>query len=661
MEKLKNSFKNRHSSTNNSNHGNQSSVRASIRPSSVQYFYGRITREEAEQFLQERGGKEGLFLLRESISPMGNYAISICHGTRVHHYSIEKQVDGLYKIPEGKPFPGPVELIQHYQTNMDGFVTQPKVPCNRFSGQSPVAFRGITYHQLEKAMQIEAKKINADVDRAMGPMRDTLVKRVASTLHSDMPWFHHKISRQEAETRLARDGHEDGKFIVRQRDEKNTFALTLSSEGVPRHYFIAQRTDSRFAIEDGPRFDCLMMLVDNYHNKSDGLACKLRMPCCRPGYSSIDYEQYMIHNSARKDSFRSKERPPGATNIVRRPSRDLPPIPPEGRRPLPSTPDSNGHGSFSNGRVSISEDSHPDVQLDFSGQELENVYGDARIREAVTTKKLEPSQIHLEELKLGAGNFGSVMQGVCKVDGRAIPVAVKTLKKADLDPGVQSELLKEAEVMKAMDHKHIVRMIGVCEGEPMMLVLELAKLGPLNKYLPKHKELPLWNILELMWQVAQGMEYLEKSNFVHRDLAARNILLCDQHFAKISDFGMSKTLTRENSYYVAQQAGKWPLKWYALECINYWKFDSKSDVWSFGITLWEAASYGSKPYYKMKGQEMVEFLQQGNRLSKPISCTEEVYQAMLQCWTENRDERPTFKRLVPMMEDLYRTHKAAGI
>ena len=86
-----------------------------------------------------------------------------------------------------------------------------------------------------------------------------------------------------------------------------------------------------------------------------------------------------------------------------------------------------------------------------------------------------------------------------------------------------------------------------------MLVLELAKLGPLNKFLPKNKHLPLWNVLELMWQVAQGMEYLEASNFVHRDLAARNILLCDEHFAKISDFGMSKALSRENNYYLVRR------------------------------------------------------------------------------------------------------------
>ncbi|XP_076462495.1 tyrosine-protein kinase SYK-like [Babylonia areolata] len=625
-----------------------------MRPSKLQYFYGRITREEAEDFLNSRGGRNGMFLLRESISPMGNYAISLVYNNSVHHYSIEKQVDGSYKIPEGKPFPGPVELIEHYQQHGEGFVTRPSEPCNRFSGQAPVAFRGITYLQLEKALLSEAKKINADIDKALGPLRDQLVKRVAHNMHLDMPWWHGKLSRVDAENRLSQDGHVDGKFLVRQRDAKNSFALTLSYEGVMRHYQIDMTRDQRYAIDNGPRFEFLMMLVDNYHNKSDGLACKLRQPCCRPGYSSIDYEEYMINNANHRNSICSLGGATAGAEAGRRPSRSLPPVPDNGRRrdlPQPPVPDP----------LAEDEMDHPNVPIEIGGEELEEVYGSAKLRQEVTTRKLRPDQIILDSLKLGAGNFGSVMKGTCVLEDRQIPVAIKVLKNADLDPNVQCELIKEAEVMKTLDHMYIVRMIGICEGETLMLVMELAKLGPLNKFLPKNKHLPLWNILELMWQVALGMEYLETKKFVHRDLAARNILLCDEHFAKISDFGMSKTLSREDNYYTARTSGKWPVKWYALESINFWKFDSKSDVWSFGVTLWEAASYGAKPYYKMKSQEIVEFLAAGNRLAKPISCTDDVYQVMLRCWQESREVRPTFKELVPIMEEQYRSHREADI
>ena len=152
--------------------------------------------------------------------------------------------------------------------------------------------------------------------------------------------------------------------------------------------------------------------------------------------------------------------------------------------------------------------------------------------------------------------------------------------------------------MAKLDHRHIVRIIGVCEGDPFMLVMELAPLGPLNKYLQNYGKQTLkeFDILKLMLQVSKAMKYLEDMNFVHRDLAARNILLVNEQFVKVSDFGMSRTLGEGKDYYKARSASKWPLKWYAPECIYYYKFSSKSDVWSYGVALWEAMSRGEMPY-----------------------------------------------------------------
>ncbi|ESO94607.1 hypothetical protein LOTGIDRAFT_118204 [Lottia gigantea] len=237
-------------------------------------------------------------------------------------------------------------------------------------------------------------------------------------------------------------------------------------------------------------------------------------------------------------------------------------------------------------------------------------------------------------MSLGSGQFGFVYKGLCRLGGKEIPVAIKKLKNEELVPGVEPELYREAKVMQELENKNIVQMIGICKSDGIMLVLEIAPLGPLNKFLPKNKDMTDAEITRLVLQVARGMAYLESKKFVHRDLAARNVLLVSKKFAKISDFGMSKALSRDSNYYEAENAGKWPLKWYALECILYWKFDSRSDVWSFGVTMWEAFSYGGKPYSGMKSQEILEFLQKNERLSKPDKCPDEAYKIMKECWQE---------------------------
>ncbi|KAH9366835.1 hypothetical protein HPB48_000036 [Haemaphysalis longicornis] len=196
--------------------------------------------------------------------------------------------------------------------------------------------------------------------------------------------------------------------------------------------------------------------------------------------------------------------------------------------------------------------------------------------------------------------------------------------------------MNEAQTMAQLDHPHIVRLIGVSQGQSLMLVMELAPLGPLNRFLRLNssqlRQEGVSRVLSLASQVCGAMAYLEARQLVHRDLAARNVLLVNDRFAKVSDFGMTRALGSGKDYYKAQAAGKWPLKWYAPECIYFFKFSTKSDVWSFGVTLWEAMSYGERPYQGLAGQSILAMLESGKRLERPDDCPDNIYELMQSCW-----------------------------
>ncbi|XP_072310129.1 tyrosine-protein kinase SYK isoform X1 [Eucyclogobius newberryi] len=281
---------------------------------------------------------------------------------------------------------------------------------------------------------------------------------------------------------------------------------------------------------------------------------------------------------------------------------------------------------------------------------FESPYADP---EELRSFTVDRNQLFLEDGELGSGNFGTVMKGIYKMRKTVKPVAVKILKNDDSNPTVRDEMLREANVMQQLDNPYIVRMIGICEAENLMLVMELAELGPLHKFLQKNKTTSLKNITELVHQVSMGMKYLEEHNFVHRDLAARNVLLVTQHYAKISDFGLSKAVGEDQNYYLAKGHGKWPVKWYAPECINFFKFSTKSDVWSFGVFMWEGFSYGQKPYKGMKGNDVMQMIESGKRMDAPANCPQEMYDLMRTCWTYKAEERPSFAVVEPRLREYY--------
>ncbi|KAI1297931.1 Tyrosine-protein kinase Fyn [Halotydeus destructor] len=251
--------------------------------------------------------------------------------------------------------------------------------------------------------------------------------------------------------------------------------------------------------------------------------------------------------------------------------------------------------------------------------------------------------------KLGTGNFGDVCLYIYK---GSIEVAAKTLKKGTMSPNA---FLQEAAIMRKCRHPKLVCLLGVRQIEPLMIVTEFMANGALLEFLrdrPQGKSLTSHDLMDMASQVAWGMSYLEDKNIIHRDLAARNILVGRNNEVKVADFGMARVI--EDEEYKARQGAKFPIKWTAPEAALYGTFSSKSDVWSFGILVFEIVTRGQKPYPTMDNKEVIEQVTRGYRMPRPLShdCSEVVYDQMLKCWDERPEVRPTFEYLRHFFEEL---------
>ncbi|XP_023564094.1 tyrosine-protein kinase Fer isoform X2 [Octodon degus] len=262
---------------------------------------------------------------------------------------------------------------------------------------------------------------------------------------------------------------------------------------------------------------------------------------------------------------------------------------------------------------------------------------------------LNHEDVTLGEL-LGKGNFGEVYKGTLK-DKTA--VAVKTCKEG-LPQELKIKFLQEAKILKQYDHPNIVKLIGVCtQRQPVYIIMELVPGGDFLTFLRKKKdELKLQQLVTFSLDVAAGMFYLESKNCIHRDLAARNCLVGENNVLKISDFGMSRQ--EDGGVYSSSGLKQIPIKWTAPEALNYGRYSSESDVWSFGILLWETFSFGVCPYPGMTNQQAREQVERGYRMSAPQHCPEDISKIMMKCWDYNPENRPKFSDLVRELDVIKR-------
>uniref|UniRef100_A0A673X8M1 Ephrin type-B receptor 3 n=1 Tax=Salmo trutta TaxID=8032 RepID=A0A673X8M1_SALTR len=272
-------------------------------------------------------------------------------------------------------------------------------------------------------------------------------------------------------------------------------------------------------------------------------------------------------------------------------------------------------------------------------------------------KEIDISCVKIEEV-IGAGEFGEVCRGRCKLPGRReIIVAIKTLKVGYTDRQ-RRDFLSEASIMGQFDHPNIIRLEGVVtKSRPVMIVTEFMENGALDSFLRLNDgQFTVIQLVGMLRGIAAGMKYLSDMNYVHRDLAARNILVNSNLVCKVSDFGLSRFLEDDamDPTYTSSLGGKIPIRWTAPEAIAYRKFTSASDVWSYGIVMWEVMSYGERPYWDMSNQDVINAVEQDYRLPPPMDCPTALHQLMLDCWVKERNLRPKFSQIVATLDKLIR-------
>ncbi|XP_035281671.1 tyrosine-protein kinase TXK isoform X1 [Anguilla rostrata] len=259
--------------------------------------------------------------------------------------------------------------------------------------------------------------------------------------------------------------------------------------------------------------------------------------------------------------------------------------------------------------------------------------------------EINPSELSVMK-ELGSGQFGVVRLGkwrtLCKV-------AIKIINEGSMS---EEDFIEEAKVMTRLCHPKLVQLYGVCmKQRPICIVTEFMENGCLLNFLrQRNGSLSREWLLAMCQDACEGMQYLEESGFIHRDLAARNCLVSDKNVVKVCDFGMTRYVL--DNQYTSSTGSMFPVKWSPPEVLHFNKYSSKSDVWSFGVLMWEIFTEGRTPFENKSNPEVVEEITQGNRLYQPYKASHKVYQLMYRCWHERPQGRPSFSELLENIKQI---------
>nr|CBH50761.1 abl kinase 1 [Schistosoma mansoni] len=447
-------------------------------------------------------------------------------------------------------------------------------------------------------------------------------------------WYHGAVSRQAGE-HLLRSGI-TGSFLVRASESApGQLSVTVRHLGRVYHYRISQDSRGLFYITEAHRFPTVVQLIEHHSRSADGLVCPLLYSVPKPQFLNQPMQQ-SCYSSVPQTLPSSRIPGPNqfeVNPIVHQSNAEISNFPLTHINPVSHVP-RPFHPSHINNSERLSAYSDSIGSMEFDGWEIDR------------------PEIIMRQ-KLGCGQYGDVYEAVWKRFNSV--VAVKTLKQ-DVNLNV-NDFLKEAAIMKKLRNRNLVQLLGVCTRElPLYLITEYMPNGNLLNYLRTRSpgELTPLTLLYMAVQIASGMAYLEANNFIHRDLAARNCLVGDQHLIKVADFGLARYMQRQDTY-TARNGAKFPIKWTAPEGLSYYLFSSKSDVWAFGVVLWELATYGLSPYPGVELHDVYHLLEKGYRMERPHGCPEAVYSIMLRCRSWDPNLRPSFSEIHAELEQMYTT------